>query len=107
MTESDDTMPTDISDSPISDSEDSNIPVTPTESEFHLEVLHLRTLVDFLEEDFKALKEKVDALSLKNDITYDLLWYLFPEGSEVSFHETKSDLICAGKVWLLCFFIFL
>ena len=63
-----------------------------------LQVLHLRDLLSFMDEELEAVQQKMHALLLKNQITFDLLWRLFPEGSDVTFTDPRSGLISAGKV---------
>jgi hypothetical protein len=73
-------------------------PTPPTNSAVHLEVLHLRALRTFLEEEFQELKEKAHHLLLNNTITFDLLWLLYPEGSEVTCRDSTSGQSWAFKV---------
>jgi hypothetical protein len=63
-----------------------------------LQVLHLRDLLSFIDEVLEPVQQKMHALLLKNQITFDLLWRLFPEGSDVTFKDSRSGLISAGKV---------
>jgi hypothetical protein len=55
-----------------------------------------QNLIRFLQEEFEQWQEKL--LMLKGGVTYDLLWCIFPEGSEIVFAEEKSQLNCAGQV---------
>ena len=71
-----------------------------THSDIALEILHLRELVTFLDEEFGSQSLKMDILLQKKSITFDLLWHLFPAGSEIGFKDCSSDLPCAGKVYL-------
>lgn len=72
--------------------------ITPPENELDLEVQHLRALLDFLEEEFESVKQKAQALLLTGHVTFELLWYLLPEGSDITFPDVNSGLTCAGKV---------
>jgi hypothetical protein len=60
------------------------------------EVQCLRRLLTFLEKKIEPVKQKM--IQLKDNITFDLLWYLFPVGSEIMFKDENSGLVCAGKV---------
>jgi hypothetical protein len=40
----------------------------------------------------------MDSFLTENKVTFDILWLLFPEGSEVIFKDPISDMKCAGKV---------
>lgn len=71
-----------------------------TSSESSLEISHLQGLVTFLEEEFRSEKGKLDILMLQNQITFDLLWHLFPPHSEITFLDLRSGILSAGKVWL-------
>lgn len=66
--------------------------------EIRLEVLHLESLLQFLDQEFEPVKQKMDRVLTENKITFDILWLLFPEGSEVIFKDPISDVKCAGKV---------
>src|SRR6266496_4937586 len=66
--------------------------------ELRLEVVHLESLLEFLDKEFQPMKQKMDALMSKNTVTFDILWLLFPEGSEVIFKDPNTDLKRAGKV---------
>lgn len=61
-----------------------------------LEIFHLKGLITFIEEEFVSHVRKMDALN--DDITFDLLWRLFPQGSEIVFKEPHSSCECIGKV---------
>lgn len=77
--------------------EPQNVP--PNDLEFlRLGVLHLESLLAFLDKEFQPMKQKMDALMSKNTVTFDILWLLFPEGSEVIFKDLSTDLKRAGKV---------
>jgi hypothetical protein len=77
--------------------EPQNVP--PNDLEFlRLGVLHLESLLAFLDKEFQPMKQKMDALMSKNTVTFDILWLLFPEGSEVIFKDVSTDLKRAGKV---------
>lgn len=67
-------------------------------NDIQLQVLHLRELLSFIDEELEPVQQKMHALSLKDHITFDLLWRLFPEGSDVTFSDPHSGLTCAGKV---------
>lgn len=86
------------SDSVASGSLEQDGPVTPAECELDTEVQQLRALIRILEEDFESIKETARALWKKKQVTFDLLWYFFQEGSHVTFVEGRSGLTCAGKV---------
>lgn len=75
-----------------------SLAIDATPSKLALEILYLDKLLDFLETKFGPIKQKMDALALGNNITFDLLWCLFPEGREITFKEETSGLTCAGKV---------
>jgi len=75
-----------------------NGPSTP-EPDLDLEIQHLQTLLDFLEVEFESIKQKAEALLLTNHVTFELLWYFLPEGSEISFVDVHSGLTCAGKIF--------
>lgn len=68
----------------------------PTVGDARIEVRYLKGLIEFLQEEFEFVERKMDAL--KDNITFDLLWRLFPEGSEVVFRDINSGCNCAGKV---------
>lgn len=80
-------------------------PFTPPESELDTEIQHLQVLLKFLEEEFESVKEKAEALLIKKQITFELLWYFFCEGTEVIFVDGNSGLKCAGKVSTLYFYV--
>jgi hypothetical protein len=67
-------------------------------SELEAGITELRDLVTALDDEFAPIERKMKALLLTNHITYDLLWRLFPEGSEITFKETDTGLTCAGLV---------
>src|SRR5438046_10603797 len=71
-----------------------------TTDDFHIQVLHLRELISFLDKELKPVQQKMDALLLKDQITFDLFWRLFPEGSDVTFKDHRTGFPCAGKVHL-------
>lgn len=73
-------------------------PVLSTDPELQLEIEHLRALVTFLENEFRAAKAKLETLLSSNSITFDLLWLLFADLREVTFVDIPSGLRCAGKV---------
>ena len=77
-----------------------------TVEELRIEILHTQSLLNFLQDQFGPVKEKLAALTMKSEVTYDLLWLLFPRGSEVSFKETHSGLLCAGKVSVFSWLVF-
>ena len=81
----------------ILDSVSLAIDATPG-SKLALEILYLEKLLYFLDTKFGPIKQKMDNLALSNNITFDLLWCLFPEGREITFKEKTSGLTCAGKV---------
>lgn len=68
------------------------------ENDIQIEIVHLKQLLAFLDEQFRIVEQKVDSLLLSNKTSYDLLWHLFPIDSDVSFTERNSELICAGRV---------
>ena len=72
--------------------------IMPPESASNLEIQHLGILIEFLDNEFDLVKQKTQALLAKTHITFELLWYFLPEGSEVAFTEQNSGLTCAGKV---------
>lgn len=80
---------------PRSGSQTSNTP----SSQLCFEILYLQKLVEFLEAKFVPIKRKMETLLLNDNITFDLLWCLFPEGREVTFKDKNSGLTCAGKVF--------
>jgi hypothetical protein len=63
-----------------------------------VEVEHLESLLQFLDKEFQPLKAKLEKLTTENKITFNIIWLLFPEGSEVIFNDPVSDLKRAGKV---------
>jgi len=63
-----------------------------------LQILHLEKLLEFLDSRFRPMKGKMDELLCREEITFDLLWCLFPEGTEITFKDNNSGLICGGKV---------
>lgn len=65
-----------------------------------LEVLHLESLLQFLDKEYQPVKQKMDTLMANNTSTFDILWLLFPEGSEVIFEEPSTRLKMAGKVYI-------
>jgi hypothetical protein len=69
---------------------------SPTNLHLQMEVQTFQNFLLFLDEEFSPLKEKVGLL--KGEITFELLWYLFPIGCEVIFKDPDTDLDCAGKV---------
>lgn len=64
--------------------------------EQRLKIQHLRNLLAFLEEEFEPVRKK--RLLLQLHITFDLLWDLFPAGSEILFKDEDSGLMCGGEV---------
>jgi hypothetical protein len=68
------------------------------DNDSHLQVAHLRELLSFIDAEIQPVQQKMEALLLKDHITFDLLWRLFPEGSDVTFPDPRSGLTCAGKV---------
>lgn len=58
----------------------------------------LEALIGCLQEDFGDIKRRTYELFRKNKTAYDLLWCLFPIGSEVVFKDPSSGVNCAGKV---------
>lgn len=68
------------------------------DNDSHLRLLHLRELLSFLDAELQPVQQKMDTLLLKDHITFDLLWRLFPESSDVTFPDPQSGLTCAGKV---------
>ena len=66
-----------------------------------LEVLHLESLLQFLDKEYQPVKQKMDALMADNKITFDIVWLLFPEGSELIFADPNTYLKAAGKVYIL------
>lgn len=66
--------------------------------ELPLEAEHLESLLQFLDKEFQPLQAKMEKLTSENKITFDIIWLLFPEGSELIFKDPVSDLKCAGKV---------
>jgi hypothetical protein len=67
--------------------------------EVRLEILHLESLLGFLDKEFQPMKEKMETLMSKNTLTFDVLWLLYPEGSEIIFKDLNTDLKRGGKVW--------
>jgi hypothetical protein len=65
-----------------------------------LEVLHLESLIQFLDKEYQPVKQKMDALMANDSSTFDILWLLFPEGSEVIFEEPSTRLKMTGKVYI-------
>lgn len=66
--------------------------------ELRLEVQHLESLLEFLDEEYEPMRQKSEELLRNSTVTFDVLWLLFPEGSEVIFKDQNSELKCAGKV---------
>lgn len=64
--------------------------------DFNLEIRHFEGLLHFLEHELELVNQKKE--DLKHNITYDLLWSLFPLGSEITFQDQNSELVSAGKV---------
>jgi hypothetical protein len=79
---------------------ESQATISPTQrdNDSQLQVLHLRELLSFIDEELQPVQQKMDALLSKDHITFDLLWRLFPEGSDVTFPDPRSGLTSAGKV---------
>jgi hypothetical protein len=44
------------------------------------------------------MEAKIEKLTSEDKITFDILWLLFPEGSEIIFKDPISDLKGAGRV---------
>ena len=70
----------------------------PSLEELQLEILHLRALLKLVEEEYEPTKERVNRLLVNGKVSFDCLWCIFPDGCEVSFRETVSGRLCAGKV---------
>ena len=79
-------------------SEHETSPGDSTRSEVALEILHLRELSTFLAEEYESASKKMEFLLRKKSVTFDLLWHLFPAGTEITFKDYGSELPCAGKV---------
>lgn len=73
-------------------------PVERNPTELRTRVLHLEKLVHFLDKEFQPIKQKMADLLKNNDINFSLLWCLFKLGSDITFKDTESGLICAGEV---------
>jgi len=78
-------------------SERSQAPHKSKADQTKLKVSHLKGLITVIEEEFEPYERKLDAL--KNDITFDLLWRLFPQDSEIVFKDLNSGCNCIGKVF--------
>jgi hypothetical protein len=57
----------------------------------------LRNFLQYLDEEFASVEKKITLLT-ENNITYELLWFLFPIGCEVVFTEPQSGRHRSGKV---------
>lgn len=66
------------------------------------DILHLKTLITFLDEQFAPMKKKSESLLEENTVTYDVLWLLFHEGSEVIYKDVHAGLKSAGRVSQSC-----
>jgi len=64
-----------------------------------VDIEHLEALIGCLQEDFGDIKRRTYELFHKNKTAYDLLWCLFPIGSEVVFKDPNSGVNCAGRVY--------
>jgi|SRR5277367_2000634 len=63
-----------------------------------MEILHLHYLISFLQTELQPIKEKFEALANNDTISYDLLWLLFPEGSDIIFKDWQTNIKGASKV---------
>jgi hypothetical protein len=68
------------------------------EADAELDILHLEALIECLQEDFGDIKYSTNELFRQNKTAYDLLWCLFPIGSEIIFKDPSSGVNCAGRV---------
>ena len=64
----------------------------------------LESLIQCLQEDFGDIKCRTYELFRNKKTAYDLLWCLFPIGSEVIFKDPSSGVNCGGRVsnFFLC-----
>ena len=67
-------------------------------SDLSLETLHLRVLSEFLLEEYGSQASKMEIILRNKSITFDLLWHLFRDGTEITFKDGNSELSCAGRV---------
>jgi hypothetical protein len=98
-TRQDDPIHNDYKPSP-ENSLDNNKVKTIYQPDFNLEIQHLEGLLRFLEHELALVNQKKE--DLKHNITFDLLWSLFPVGSEITFKDHNSALMSAGKVRRPC-----
>jgi len=67
-------------------------------TEIHLQILHVRKLIKFIDAEFFSQKQKFEDLVTDNDIRFDLLWLLFRPEKHVVFQDPMSGLPMAGEV---------
>lgn len=82
----------------VENSGHTNHSIVEEASKIRPDIRKLQNLLLILEEDFSPVQEKM--LLLKGKITFDLLWCLFPPGSDIIFKHEDSGLNCGGKVYL-------
>jgi hypothetical protein len=71
----------------------------PTANSLRLQTLHLEKLLNFLQKDFAATRQKLSDLLVNNEIKFTLLWCLFRLGSVITFKDYESGLTMAGEVF--------
>jgi len=63
-----------------------------------VEIDHLKKLLFCIDTEFSSTKRRFKDLIGKRDITYDLLWWLFPQDCVIIFKDPASELIIAGRI---------
>lgn len=66
-------------------------------------ITQLEALLTCLQQDFGNMKQRVCQLFQNNKTVYDLLWWLFPIGTEIVFKDPNSGVNCAGRVSVFLF----
>ena len=70
----------------------------PTPATLRKEIQELKALLTYLDEELMPMKKKSETLFEENKVTFDILWLLFHEGTEVIFQDVRVGLKSAGKV---------
>ena len=62
------------------------------------EIDHLKQLLFCIDTEFSSTKRRFKDLVNNGAITYDLLWWLLPQDSVITFNDPASELIIAGRI---------
>ena len=73
-------------------------PMVASELEEDLDSRNLEALIECLEEDFGPYKRRAQDLLRNHKAEYNLLWCIFPPGSDVAFNNPDTQVLAAGRV---------